>query len=586
VLPDKKTIASLLAFEISPEVIQACLIAREEGIYRLAGVSRVPTSLNAQGTIHRKCLSQALHNLTNTSGHELLADNGNVITPSDGATRGVDRICLSWSLPAPIKVILLGLMPSGSLKAGSLLVEELPFEIVDQICATDGSSDEDRLDVILSKRPDLIVICGGVEDGADLILRSSVDLVARSISILPPELRPMVLYAGNSLVAEYVKSKLEPMTLIFTGPNIQPTLSELDIQPAREVLSDVYDRIWVRKFEFQIGSRPLVINQIRPSIRAVEDLLVMLGISQECKQGGIAIQLNGLTTSLSVSRDGRSTSFQITNECMLADPGKLVNQYEVSDLAPWIADPVDSTQLAEYLAAESLYAGRLPTTSKEDALEEGLTRLAGIRTWHSLINKHDFPKELATPDYCADVDIALITGRWQEHHREYGLRLLQLLDILQPVGLCDVFIDQDGIAASLGTMAHLNPSIPLHCLSGQAVPRLATIIAPVHKARDGARLLSMMVVGQEGIETKVEIPAGGISSIPLPPGKKAELTVNLFGGAKLGARFNAREKVTIEGSLFGIVIDARGRPLIPRKDPIAQLEWMKNSKQQILGLAR
>jgi hypothetical protein len=586
VLPANQTITSLLALDISSEVIRACLIEREEGVYRLAGVSRTPTFLNAQGSINRKDLIKALTDLMNYSGHELLADDGNVLSPAESLTHGVDRIALSWSLPVPMKVILFGLMPSGSIKAGLLLVEELPLEIVGQISATDGCSDEDRMDVILAKRPELILLTGGIEGGADNVLRSSVDLVARTIAVLPQELRPVVVYAGNSMVAEYVKTKLEPLTLIFTAPNVQPRLSEMDIQPAREILSDVCNRMWVKRFGLKPGTRQLVINQIRPSIRAIEDFLAILGISEKRTRGGIAIQLDGLATSLSVNRDGRSTSYQQINRCMRLDPGKLVSQYQLSDVAPWSSDTIDPAYLAEYLAAGSLYAGRLPITSGEASIEESLTRVAGMRTWHTLSKKHDFPKTLISRDFCADADTILITGSRQDYHQERGLDLLQMLDILQPIGLCDAFYDQDGIAACLGTAAHLDASIPLHCLLGRAVPRLATIIAPVHKAREGSRLLSMIVVEQDGRESKLEILAGGLSSFPLRSGMKAEVKISLHSGASMGARFSPRNGVIVEGSLLGIIIDARGRPLVLRKDPGAQQEWVKNCKQKILEIAR
>ncbi len=584
--PANQAITSLLALDISPEVIKACLFEREEGVYRLAGISRTPTFLNAQGSINRKDLSKALTDLMNNSDHELLTEDGNILFPADGLTRGVDRIALSWSLPVPIKVILFGLMPTGSMNAGLLLVKELPLEIVGQISATDGSSDEERMDLVLAKRPELILLTGGTEQGADNVLRSSVDLVARSISVLPQDLRPVVVFAGNSMVADYVKTKLEPLTLIFTASNVQPRLSEVDIQPAREVLSDVCNRMWVKRFSLQPGTRPLVLNQIRPSIRAIEDFLAILGISEKRTCGGIAIQLDGIATSLTVSLDGRCTSYQQLNGCMKFDPGMLVSQYQPSDVAHWSPDTINSVYLAEYLSAGSLYPGRLPVTSGDASIEESLTRVAGIRSWHTLSKKHDFPKTLISRDFCADADFILITGSRQDHHQERGLGLLQMLDILQPIGLCDVFYDQDGIAASLGTAAHMDASIPLHCLSGGAVPRLATIIAPVHKAREGSRLLSLVIVEQDGPETRLDIPAGGLSSFPLRPGTKAEVKISLHSGAGMGTRFDPRSGVTVEGSQLGIVIDARGRPLVLRKDPGAQREWLMNNRQKMLEIAR
>jgi hypothetical protein len=207
-----------------------------------------------------------------------------------------------------------------------------------------------------------------------------------------------------------------------------------------------------------------------------------------------------------------------------------------------------------------------------------------LRTWHALGKKQDFPKGVASQNLCAEADVILLTGSRVAYHQHRGPALLQALDILQPIGMCDVFIDQDGIAASLGTAAHLDASIPLHCLLGQAVPRLATIIAPVFKARAGTRLLTMVIVDQDGRETRHVIQAGGITSISLRPGNKAEVKISMHAGASMGTRFDPRSGVTIEGSLLGIVIDTRGRPLVPIKNPAAQQDWLKHNKQQIVEL--
>lgn len=579
-------IKSLLAIDISPVMIQVSLIERQEGIYRFAGVGRTPISISVQGVVNRKSLQKALHDLVTSTGHELLTENSDVLTPAENQVRGVDKVLLTWSLPAPINVVLVGLMPEWSLKAGDRLIGELPLEIIDQVSLTDGRTEEERMDVILSKRPDLVIMTGGVEGGADDVVRSSADLVARALATLPQELRPEVIYAGNSQAAEYVKNKLEPLALIFTAPNIQPSLSEMDIQPAREVLSGVCNRIWVRQFGLQTGIHPLVIDQIRPSILAIEDFISILGLCEKSNRGVIAIQINGLSTGLSVSHGGRSTSYQQLNRCMRVDPSILVGEYEMTDVAMWSYDTIEPAALAEHLAAETLYPGRLPVTNADAALDEAIARLAGIRAWHALSEKQDFPHQMRHRKTGAEVDVILITGNRLFRHRNQGHVLLEMLDIIQPVGLCEIFIDQDNLAASLGTSAHLNPLIPLHCILGQAVPCLATLIAPVHKARDGARLLSVVLVEENGHETICEVQAGELTSIPLSPGVKAELKISLLNGASMGARFKDKNPVIVTGSRMGIVIDARGRPLVPRKNLKVQQDWMKHSIDQVEKLVR
>jgi MutL protein len=576
----------LLSININPVIIQVCLIDQQESIYRIAGVGRGPISYGLNGSIDRRCLVKVLHELAVSTGHELLGENNDVLTPSENPRRGVDRISLTWSLPAPIKVILIGLMPALSMKAGIRLIEELPLEIVDQIYTTDGRTEEEKMDSILSLRPDLIVLTGGVEDGAVDVVKSSADLLARSFSALPPELRPEVVYAGNSRAAEYVKNKIEPVTLIFTAANIQPTLSELDIQPAREVLSSVCNRMWVKRFGLQPGIRPLTFDLTRLSIRAIEDFISILGISEKKRHGALAIQLNGLGTGVSVSLDGRSTSYQQLKGCRAADPGRMIKEYKPEDVSAWSQEPVEPAGLADYLAAELLYPGRLPVTAVDAALGGSITRLAGMRAWQALSEKQDFPRQLKYKKIGAEVDLILITGNRLQNQQNQGPALLEMLDIIQPIGISEVFIDLDGVAAALGAAAQLNPRIPLHCILGEAVPRLATVIAPMFQGRDGVKLLTVSLTFDDGREFSQEIRSGSLTFLRLEPQEKARLKIIPRSGLKMGARFGQKNNIPVKGSLLGIVVDARGRPLTPRKNPREQQDWMKRTIDQMMDLER
>jgi flagellar biosynthesis/type III secretory pathway ATPase len=161
-----------------------------------------------------------------------------------------------------------------------------------------------------------------------------------------------------------------------------------------------------------------------------------------------------------------------------------------------------------------------------------------------------------------------------------------MLDIIQPVGISEVFIDLDGVAASLGTAAQLNPRIPLHCILGQVVPRLATVIAPIFQGRGGTKLLTVKLVFDDGREISQEIKSGSLTSIRLEAQDKARLKLIPRSGIKMGSRFERKNEITVKGSMLGIVIDARGRPLQPRKNPKEQQDWMKRNIDQVMDLTR
>jgi hypothetical protein len=344
--------------------------------------------------------------------------------------------------------------------------------------------------------------------------------------------------------------------------------------------------MWVKRFGLQPGIRPMTFDLTRLAIRAVEDFISILGISEKSDRGLLAIQLNGLGTGVSVSLDGRSTSYQQMKGCRAADPGRMIKEYKPEDVAVWSQAPVEPSILADWLAAELLYPGRLPVTDMDAVLEGGLTRLAGMRAWQALCEKQDFPRQLKNKKIGTEVDLILIAGNRLYYQQNQGQALIEMLDIIQPTGISEVFIDLDGVAAPLGAAAQLNPRIPLHCILGQAVPRLATVIAPIFQGRDGTKLLTINLMFEDGRVVTQEIRSGSLTSIRLESHEKAHLKIIPRSGIKMGSRFGRKNEIPVTGSILGIVIDARGRPLLPRKNAKEQQDWMKRNIDQARDLAR
>jgi flagellar biosynthesis/type III secretory pathway ATPase len=106
------------------------------------------------------------------------------------------------------------------------------------------------------------------------------------------------------------------------------------------------------------------------------------------------------------------------------------------------------------------------------------------------------------------------------------------------------------------------------------------------QGRDGVKLLTVNLVLEDGREISQEIRSGSLTSIRLDSQEKARLKIIPRSGLKMGSRFERKNDIPVTGSILGIVIDARGRPLLPRKNPKEQQDWMKRNYDQVMDLAR
>ena len=101
---------------------------------------------------------------------------------------------------------------------------------------TSGHLRDHDLDRIAAVRPSLVLLAGGVEGGDT----ETVLFNARRLTELA--VRPIVVYGGNSQVADEVRAMLEGNGFrVRVTANVYPGIDELDIVPARAAIHDAFE---------------------------------------------------------------------------------------------------------------------------------------------------------------------------------------------------------------------------------------------------------------------------------------------------------------------------------------------------------
>ncbi|MDR3687707.1 MAG: glutamate mutase L [Coriobacteriia bacterium] len=180
--------------------------------------------------------------------------------------------------------------------------------------------------------PSLILLAGGVEGGdTDTVLYNAERLAGLKS-------RPIVVYAGNSLVADEARELLEAAGFrVRITANVYPGIDELEIVPARAVIHDAFEEhITHAPGMERIGE--FVTGRILPTPGAV---LIAAELLAEAVGDLVVVDVGGATTDVHSVTDGSPEMAAIATEpephskrTVEGDLGVFVSASHVAALLP------------------------------------------------------------------------------------------------------------------------------------------------------------------------------------------------------------------------------------------------------------
>jgi hypothetical protein len=218
-------INSILVADIGSVHTRLVLIDLVEGQYRLIASARARTTAEPPLNSVSLGLDHAAQNMTALIGREFVDPEGARLfrTPESGG-HGVDLFMATSSAGRPMRVFLVGLTPEISLISGYRMLAGSYVTVTDMLCPDDLRSEEQKINAILNSEPDMILIVGGTNEGADDIVLDQVKIVEQTLALIRRGTMPNVLYAGNEALRKPIKRLLEPYTNVFVAKNVRPNL--------------------------------------------------------------------------------------------------------------------------------------------------------------------------------------------------------------------------------------------------------------------------------------------------------------------------------------------------------------------------
>ncbi|MBW8010212.1 MAG: hypothetical protein FVQ83_03070 [Chloroflexi bacterium] len=567
---------SLLAVEIGTVNTRALLFDAVEGNYRFLASGTSTSTVAAPMYDAGEGVRMALDQLHNISGRLLVGMDERLMMPSTPDGSGIDRFSASLSAGQPLKVAAVGLLDDVSLKSVRRLVGAINSRIVETLSLDDRRKPEAQIDSIIRLRPDIVVIAGGTNNGASRSVLKLINTLGMALHLLPANFRPEVLYAGNENLGGNVTSFLENLVPFSIVPNLRPNHGTEQLGPAELMLTEIFRKIHGRKTQGIQELDTWASGMLQPTSIAFGRVIRFLSRVYDPTKGVLGIDVGASSTTVASSFSGDLRLKVYSRLGMGESLVGLVNRTKLEDITRWIPLDVPDDYVANYIYNKAIYPASLPATRADLAIEQALAREV-IRAALSQA-KETFPKDLSGPKRAGLLpwfEPIIAAGSVIAHAPSFAQSLLMILDGVEPTGITKIILDKNNIAPALGTAAVLNSILAVQVLESSSFINLGTVISPVGKARQGSPVLRLKIIYDSGQENIVDVKNGALQTIPLPPGRSAQLHIQPLHRFDVGMGGPGKSgRLRVSGSYFGIVIDARGRPIRHSASPDRRRELL------------
>ncbi len=564
-----------LVIDIGHVFTRAFLFDVVDGRYHLVAQSAVLSTWEAPVRDVREGALSAVEALEQIAGLRLL-EEGDILTPTRVTGEGVDKVFVVTSAGPPMRMALMGILETLSLRSALRAIEPFPVEPVVRFHINDGLTEIRRLERLLNAAPDVVLLVGGTDQGARQALLDYVHMLELAAPLFPRGGRPVVLYAGNAALAGQVQEALGGHYEVLIAPNVRPSLEREALYGLRRTLQTLYRHHVLRHLSGLDGLLAST-HGFEPVPLAWRRTLHVLAAYYRSHDGYLGLQLgSGLGFFVrGVDGETRLRCFPYGLGHGLRHVWEDLDEELLQAWTPGLKDPMGEVMY------KMAYPELAPETEDEAWLEWGLAFQLGRKMLLTMLERSErwnFRRYGLPSHY----QLLLLGGAvWSAVTRPEAL-VLTALDLFQPVGMVTLIADVAHLAAPLGILSKVNPYVTVHMLRSAHFVPLATVVTPWgYRSRGRDPIVRARLQWAPHQQMSVDLHPGEIKVLRLPPGYRGELEVEPVGPFDVGAGPGRKLQQEVRGSWVGVVLDGRGRPVRYPSD-VAQRQHVRQAWLQAL----
>lgn len=572
-------LGAVLVAEIGSLITRVTLVDEVDGESRMVGHAEAISSAEPPYQNVLYGVLEAVAQISEMTGRQLLRD-GQLIMPQNSEGNGVNYVIAVTSAAGPMSLVIVTIASAFSGRS-ALRASRGTYTAVRQMVTLDDAQGrtvqnpddqswaERQVEELLRLQPDAVLIAGGLEDGASDAVRRLAHLVGLTAFRVrfdqpgtqgrPVTARP-VIYAGNSAAREHVIAALSDRAEIFVVDNLRPALDHERLDPARQELARLYEKLILPRLPGWSDLRRIAAAPTRTVCEA--EVLLTRFLAERTGRRVLTADIGASASAVLYAAPGRFHPAILGTAGVGYGLTELLAQCGVEAIARWLPFPITLETLTDRLLNRALRPQVLPSTREDVYIEHALLREALRLARDTLLD------EIRSADY----DWLVATGGGLIHAPEPGLALLTLLDGLEPDGahdhpIIDVYLDTLGLVPACGALAGLSPAAAVSLVDRDLLRNtpLAAVLVLLGEGTVGAPAAEVELTTVGGGAQRLVVRHGDIVRLPLPPRHYGKVTVRPEPAVRVGlaapGETVSSEGGDIAGSLLGLVIDARGRPL-------------------------
>lgn len=574
------SINSLLVADCGTVYTKVSLFGLVEGQYRLIARGEAPTTVASPQEDITQGVIQAIQQIETITGRRFVR-NGQMVTPEQENGDGSDMFIATISAGGPLRLVVLGAVSKNleelarqavsglyveteALPAPSYLAASVPVSVGANQEGSAWTQEsiakewEQQVVAMQELQPHAALIVGmadgpggasPLQEACQLLVNATGNSDKQHTAATPVF---SVLYAA---APQYVNATRNMVQSVANVSRVEPLTSQAQLGAISMAAAELHER---DVFQHIPGYQQLLAWSSAPPVATTTSLSSLVRfLAQHYAMNVTAVDIGGMTTTVMVAGE-KGEFIPKVNAGVGIGPGSgaVLQLAGVPRIARWLPFSITEEEIRQFVLNQIVHPQVVPTSLRELQLCHAFAREAIILTMEEA--KHHAGEWLES-------DLILGTGAVLAHAATYGQAAMILLDSLQPRGVVSLVLDPTMLITQLGAVATVAPITAVQVNENDAVThRLGTCVVPFGDVRPGQPALRIEVEYSNGRTQQVDIMGGTMAVIPLQMNEQALLSLFPSPGVDvgLGPGERARAAEEIDGGLLGLIIDARGRPLV------------------------
>lgn len=573
-MKDVTSIKSILATDCGSTTTKAILIEKQGDEYRLVTRGEAPTTVEAPFDDVTVGVLNSVTEVEELRGRKMLTRDGKILTPQNGED-GVDIYISTSSAGGGLQMMVGGVVRNMTAESAERAALGAGAIVMDTLASNDGRRAHEKIEVVRSLRPDMILLSGGVDGGTTSHIAEMAELLAAA------DPRPRlgqsyslpVVYAGNTDARNLVDESLGDKTSLTMVDNLRPTLERENLGPAREKIHELF----MEHVMAQAPGYPKLMSWVDAPIMPTPGAVgaIIQTIAGEEKINVMGVDIGGATTDIFSVFEGSFNRTVSANLGMSYSISNVLSSAGMDNIMRWVPLALDENEIRNRIKNKMIRPTTIPVTLDDLMVEQAIakealrlallqhksfaTQLKGVQQERTISDTFEQTASGETLIHMMKLDLLVGSGGVLSHAPRRHQSAAMLIDAFLPEGITRLAVDSIFMMPHLGVLSTLHPKAAAQVFHRDCLILLGTCIAPVGEEKPGKRVAEFKIE-RNGSTQELELGFGELKLLPLELGEMAKVTVLPSRSMDVGAGKGQEVSRQVEGGVVGLVLDGRGRP--------------------------